>query len=522
MDSLDAILVINLKRRPDRRAAIEARLDTLASVQRRPPAWRRKVHIVAAADGREIDTAFCRKHQVGPWPGWMLPADTPNPGFDRRAYHREVLVGEMGCTLSHTACWRRVVDMRWREVLILEDDCTFVDGFENMLAAALECVRADGFDLLYVGRHAVLPDVQDFGLVVSPGYSWLTHAYVVTHDACLRLLATHPERDLITPDEFLPATYGQHPRADVMARFATPTGPLRAFALHHDAAHQNNREDPTSDTESSSAVSRGLSLPYGLLDGVVRRSECAKLCAWCDAWVDAHCGITSETFTRVPVVGLNERAQLLTERIMVDRALPRAALELGMLPTWGRTSSDPRVARLARSADPHELRRQLRFAFSGGEPAINRYAGSCAGSLQPHTDDMALTVLIPLDAGFEGGGTLFWPRGTPQSDADEAAATLVRPAPGTAICFRGDQLHMARPVTLGVRHVLVASFTCTASTEAAEPVNVQVRRERPRVLNLFHQLSALRSTLRDARRPNEAFWRAPRKTDTSRREGVTM
>jgi len=56
--------------------------------------------------------------------------------------------------------------------------------------------------------------------------------------------------------------------------------------------------------------------------------------------------------------------------------------------------------------------------FSKGEPAINIYKSG--GEFAPHTDQEALSFLIPLsDAGaFEGGGTAYW--------TDRHVATSVR------------------------------------------------------------------------------------------------
>ena len=56
--------------------------------------------------------------------------------------------------------------------------------------------------------------------------------------------------------------------------------------------------------------------------------------------------------------------------------------------------------------------------WSEGEPAINVYRRD--GRFSPHTDHLALTVLVPLscpEGGFDGGGTGFWARDKVLSDS---------------------------------------------------------------------------------------------------------
>ena len=113
--------------------------------------------------------------------------------------------------------------------------------------------------------------------------------------------------------------------------------------------------------------------------------------------------------------------------------------------------------------------------WSEGEPAINVYTVN--GRFNPHTDHMALTVLIPLTCptrGFSGGGTGFW---TPDLDISDkllaltmdenvrSAATTeeskgvsvtdgeptvtLKPSLGTALIFGGDLTHAGMAVESG-------------------------------------------------------------------------
>ena len=208
---------------------------------------------------------------------------------------------------------------------------------------------------------------------------------------------------------------------------------------------------------------------YGLLEGVLTLSECAQLCECCDRWVDDNHarGLQSSTYARVHMLHLEEPAKKLAECI-IRRVLPRAGRELGILPS---SISGDAAGHVSIGLMPGlQPQQHVAFQFSGREPAINRYAfepevhGKLCGLAQdPHTDGMALTVLVALDDCFDGGGTRFWPRGTSRGGADESSAIVVRAPPGTAVVFGGDVLHCGAPLHGGVRHVFVASFTCSST-----------------------------------------------------------
>jgi hypothetical protein len=121
-------------------------------------------------------------------------------------------------------------------------------------------------------------------------------------------------------------------------------------------------------------------------------------------------------------------------------------------------------------------------SFSAGDPAVNVY--TAGGEFLPHTDNEALTLLVPLspEGAFQGGGTAFWKDSEDelnnriqnlyiknedgQSKYNETDAKMqlphdhvVKGAPGTAILFGGDMRHAGLSVTAGTRHVFVMAFS---------------------------------------------------------------
>jgi len=126
----------------------------------------------------------------------------------------------------------------------------------------------------------------------------------------------------------------------------------------------------------------------------------------------------------------------------------------------------------------------LPIHFSSGEPAVNVYTpAQRGGGFKPHTDNLDLTILIPLSppGAFEGGGTAFWagdhiadcatckqrdcqcPPAYPPVDDEDDERTLphdyvLRPPAGTALVFSGDITHAGLPVSAGTRRMFVMSF----------------------------------------------------------------
>lgn len=65
-------------------------------------------------------------------------------------------IGAHGCFLSHLAILRDAHDAGHSRILILEDDCDFSAGIENLLPPAFDQLDSDGIDIFYGGYG--LPD----------------------------------------------------------------------------------------------------------------------------------------------------------------------------------------------------------------------------------------------------------------------------------------------------------------------------------------------------------------------------
>ncbi len=229
--------VINLARRPDRRARMEAIV---------PPSLEPQFTTLwpGPVDGSSL--APEQLAGIGLFPGWMIPSSNV-------WWSRPLKKGEVACAISHWLCWNRAREQGAKAALILEDDTVFAEDFEHRLRHTLGQLHrlAPEWDLCYLGRVALEPDLPFAPGLVRPGYSHCTYAYLLSRAGIDAVLAVGYEQALIPVDEFLPALYIDHPRADVRARFSRR---LTAYAMAPPAVGQLPKTEAGSDTEDSDFI----------------------------------------------------------------------------------------------------------------------------------------------------------------------------------------------------------------------------------------------------------------------------
>lgn len=121
----------------------------------------------------------------------------------KKRYSHTVRPGEIGCTLSHQLCYRKMVTDGEPYVLILEDDVVFAEtNIEPLLEKIAEEMRTEEPRVIllsgwywywrassFTGRHK-LARVYD---------AFLTHSYVINQAAARLLIEEHP---FITADDW--------------------------------------------------------------------------------------------------------------------------------------------------------------------------------------------------------------------------------------------------------------------------------------------------------------------------------
>ena len=172
--------IINLERSTDRKSYMEVLCKKL-------PFW--DVEFVKAVDGRNMS------------------ANEQEHIFDKRKFKKrysiDVRPGEIGCTLSHQKCFRKIVEDNEPYVLILEDDIqkpihdigVILNSIEEMMVTETpRIILLSGWYWFkrthdFMGSYR-LADVYD---------AFLTHSYVI-NQAAARLLIE--ERPFITADDW--------------------------------------------------------------------------------------------------------------------------------------------------------------------------------------------------------------------------------------------------------------------------------------------------------------------------------
>ncbi|MBQ0928637.1 glycosyltransferase family 25 protein [Saccharopolyspora endophytica] len=231
--------VINLPRRTDRRERMRAVLPSELRATFTSD-WNGPFDGHQLTRG-ELDTAGYR---LFPW----QDTTSENPWWNRPLKY-----GEIACTLAHHACWSHARDYGSEPyILILEDDAVPVPRFvETLLEQLHRTAEYRCIELLYLGRDALGPDMPVRPGVVEPGYSHCTYGYVLSRAALDAVLDAHVEQALVPVDEFLPALYHNHPRADLRERFPRR---LKALAFEPPLVTQLPKEEAGSDTENSPFV----------------------------------------------------------------------------------------------------------------------------------------------------------------------------------------------------------------------------------------------------------------------------
>ena len=174
-----------------------------------------------------------------------------------------------------------------------------------------------------------------------------------------------------------------------------------------------------------------------------------------------------EAYQRYMISELSPKTQALFDTVLRERLLPFVTKELPRVAEaiWAKSGLTP-PAGATLSAQ--------RFKFASQEPAINRYR--VGGRFSQHSDHEALTLNVLLaekEGTFEGGGTVFWCEdgGTGQGDGPTcplfAAAQRESRNPtlrleqlaGVGTVFNGRVRHSGMAVAVGIRHLMVASFS---------------------------------------------------------------
>lgn len=231
---LDKVYVITLDHSQENYDSIIERINRIGMPSGTP------YEIVQAVNGREMLSDYEDRIRLGVsfYDGW-------NIGGNSSWWSRPVTVGEAGLSLTKIRIYEDAHAKGYENILVLEDD---FDPHQPLDWQIFDELENYDWDIIYLARilQSVHNGVQDHrvGLqnFVQPGFSYQTHAYLLSRNGLKKLVETNTEvlkRNLLPADEFLPATFAWHPRADLRSMFQRN---MQALALNYNAIGQFRNE----------------------------------------------------------------------------------------------------------------------------------------------------------------------------------------------------------------------------------------------------------------------------------------
>lgn len=428
--NIEKIYVINLKKSNE---------DIIDRMGKLGLSNRAGYEIFEAIDGNNVPSNI---EPFSAYSGWKLE------GSNNDWWNRQVLPGEIGCTLSHMEIWKKVADGVEDIVLVLEED---FEGVRPISQLNLDGVPK--WDFIYLGRNALnkeaeLSITED---ICMPLNSYCSHAYVLTKIGASKLLDYVNLRSNIIPvDEFLPATFLRHPRNDVNELF--PEKKIKAFATKVDWIKQ------TSNAQTST-IGHGNPQTNEYFE-ILDDSD------W-DSWMQKYVNTTlrkGEYDLMIDDLGDNVfEFQLFTEKFCKDAiALAEAKdnwtvdrhefyptndvllQDIGLQNIYSRVLKEvvyPLCIHLWTLEG-----KGWRTMFS--ENFLARYTTDRQSHLSLHHDFSHITMVVKLNDEFDGGGTWF-PKYNLLSNPERVGTATLHPGMVT-------HLHGARPIYSGKRYICVS------------------------------------------------------------------
>lgn len=191
----DTIIIINLKRRPDKLDRMLSRMKALGLDKIF------RIEIFEAIDGRVIDQDWMDKNQIKIQPNYFDPFR-----------HRGMTVGEIGCALSHQGVWDKIAnDETIQSALILEDDALFPDNFLDRMEFIQQNVKPEDWELFYLSRMKIRDEEEEvyYKNIVRPTFSYWCLAYIVNKSGAKKLVNTNYLSNVIPSDEYVPFMLGK-------------------------------------------------------------------------------------------------------------------------------------------------------------------------------------------------------------------------------------------------------------------------------------------------------------------------
>lgn len=166
------------------------------------------------------------------WNGFGLGEKTDNPHWKLSAQP-----GEIGCALSHINAWKRIAEGEEERCLILEEDFVPLKPMSELPETNSDWPFV--WDYLNIGRWVIdySKDIRLDDVYCIPSRHYNMQSYILTKVGAQKLVDYKLEDNLFPNDEFITATYMEHPRPDIEAMFPIKT--IKALGTHIDWFNQD-------------------------------------------------------------------------------------------------------------------------------------------------------------------------------------------------------------------------------------------------------------------------------------------
>ena len=366
----------------------------------------------------------------GVFKNWVMPNSSS------RFYNREITDGEIGCAASHHAVWKDASKNNYKKVLILEEDFYIKRKFE-----ASELKTNQHWTLMYFACNFVQPPKGVNKYLCKPKYAYNAHAYMLTDEGVQRILEQNFHNYLFPVDEFLPATFCDHPRGDL--DFITQDS--IAMAVKNDFIGQSSTR-ATSTTEPTPINSLS---DYSYNEFVNRFvHEAAKTKEW-DLVVDETMPdvfsypLFTEEFCTLVIAEANKLDKWTKKRHDFYPTTDILLESIGLDKTYSRV--------LKEFVYPCAIHRwQLHgkpWPDLSSENFMIKYQEDVQGHLSLHHDSGSISCVLTLNRDFEGGGTWFWRQ--QKVHKGNVGEISIHPAQIT-------HRHGGRPISKGERYIIVS------------------------------------------------------------------
>ena len=396
---------------------------------------------------------------------WKLPDNPKEPQNDW--WSRNLTPGEIGCALSHYSIIEGAYNSGYENVLILEEDFKIYNNYKKFPEFELNHLN-DDYSICYLGRSALDKSAEESvnEMMVRAGYTFNTHAYVISRKGMKEILESDFLNQMIPWDEFFSAINCHHPRQDAIDNLGNDK--FRAYSFKEDYINQTSHYDVDSLTEFTPEYVRDLKAKeQAEFDTLTNRKwEIQDDSNW-EEWSRKYINpmllqqkydlIIDEPAPHVylfplftkrfckEMIALSEEFEWTTDRHEFYPTTDNLMETLFMKDIYNRVINDY-VRPLA--IDRFQLE-GTSWDHLTDESFVIRYKADEQPHLDIHHDHSNITTLVNLNPGeFKGGGTWF-PKYNYLANPTEIGMCTLHPGNIT-------HKHGARPTTEGTRYVVVS------------------------------------------------------------------